>query len=400
MSSWIASHCRFLAVMAITTVVVLSLAIIFTYVVTGTREDKYGVRMLSYKTREDRLSGPSEKPPAGDGVIFAPTEREWLLQCQLPGGAITQTPDSDTVIPYFGNLAARSLVDIDPSRAKDYISWYLDHLNFPDRWGLYGTIYDYKVRGNTLEPTRNYDSADSYASTFLSLVAYYHKKTGDSSFIRENLDLINQVADVIVNLQDKDGLVFVKPASRTKYLMDNAENYRGITDWASTLEELGFHDKAASYRKVAEAIRDGIQRVLYDPATGKYAWSYSPLGKRLPKRGKWYPDGVSQVYLLSCGVLDPGDPRAIRIWQEFNAEFPGWELGVKNDRFPWGTIAVAAYMMNDSEKARRYLEWAMRAFVTQGRPYPWYVLESSSFITLESLLDQRGEPETPSLAGR
>ena len=116
---------------------------------------------------------------------------------------------------------------------------YLSQLNRPDRWGLSGTIYDYEVERHgfaagseateiVMIATRNYDSADSYAATFLTLVSEYYYKTQDSELVTANLDDINLVAQVIVSLQDKDGLVFVKPGSRTKYLMDNAENYRGL----------------------------------------------------------------------------------------------------------------------------------------------------------------------------
>jgi len=329
-------------------------------------------------------------------------EKEWLIQCQLPNGAIRQTPDNDSVIPYFANLAAKTLVDLDPARSRRYIQWYLANLNQPDRWGLEGTIYDYRVKGKELVPTHDYDSADSYAATFLSLVAYYHAKTGDDGFIEDNMALIDKVAGVICKLQDRDGLVYVKPKVAKKYLMDNAENFRGMNDWADTLDKLGYQEKAQKYREVAARIADGIQGVLYDPRKDAYAWSYSSWIKLFPVGGRWYPDGVSQLYLISNGVLKPEDPRAVKIWLDFNSQFPGWEQGVKNDEFPWGNIALTAQMMDDSQRAGRFLQWAVQHFVGRGRPYPWYVLESSSLIQLHGLLgdDASLEASPPSLAGR
>ncbi len=109
-----------------------------------------------------------------------------------------------------------------------------------------------------MKPTKNYDSADSYASTFIFLVTDYYCKTQDKHFVRANLEDINLVAQVIVELQDKDGLVFVKPGSRTKYLMDNAENYRGLMDWSQVLEEEGYVDEAIRLRHVSDRIKAGI----------------------------------------------------------------------------------------------------------------------------------------------
>lgn len=360
---------------------------------------------------KDQLSSPGSNPNPGNNKQNSPnsklsvqendvklpySEQEWLLKCQLANGAIVQTPSSSTVIPYFANLAAMSLVDIQPPRAKLYILWYLSNLNHPDRWGLSGTIYDYKLRDGSLVPTYSYDSADSYASTFLSLVARYYRETNDANFIKENVDRIDMVAEVIVSLQDKDGLVFVKPGSKTKYLMDNAENFRGITDWAQTLESIGFVSKASEYKKVADRILNGIENVLYDNSKGKYAWFYNSLWKwkRFPKQGKWYPDAVSQIYLILSGVLSTDDPRAIQIWNDFNTQFPSWELGAKTDKFPWGSIALAACQMNDIERACQFVEWVKKEFIDRDRPYPWYVLESSMLIKLYTFLQSYPTADT------
>ncbi len=320
-------------------------------------------------------------------------ERVWLAGCQLPNGALAQAPGSNTVIPYFANLAAKTLVNSNPEAAQEYISWYLSNLNKPDRWGLSGTIYDYRVEylapgedSNSAEifmqPTRNYDSADSYASTFLSLVADYYFTTQDKDLIRANLEDINLVAKVIVELQDEDGLIFVKPGSWTKYLMDNAENYRGLMDWSQVLDEEGYAEEADRFKYVAAGIKDGINHVLYDPEKGAFAWSLSPIWKRFPKEGKWYPDGVSQLYLLTCGLISPGDPKAVTIWHDFNHNFPEWKTGAKKDKFPWGSVALASLIMGDSNKALEFAGWANETFLLNDRPYPWYVLKSANLITL------------------
>ena len=110
-----------------------------------------------------------------------------------------------------------------------------------------------------------------------SLVAAYYFKTGDRELIRANFHDISLVANVVVELQDEDGLVFVKPGSRTKYLMDNAENYRGLLDWSQVLLEEGYLDEANRLKRVATRIKEGIFDVLYDPERGGFAWSLSPI---------------------------------------------------------------------------------------------------------------------------
>ncbi|HHY34557.1 MAG TPA: hypothetical protein GX510_02790 [Firmicutes bacterium] len=330
-------------------------------------------------------AGTTRSLNSGTDQLLADVRRDearWLSACQHPDGAIAMAPGSDRVVPYFANLAAITLVRLDPSKARQYITWYLDHLNDPDRWGLAGTIYDFHVKDGKLVPTGNYDSADSYASTFLSLVSAYYRETKDARFVRNELNRIRKVSGVVLSLQDKDGLVRVKPGSQTKYLMDNCENYAGLMDWAKTLEALGETAEASLYREKASLIKQGIQSVLYDPSTGKYAWSLSRFGKRYPKQGKWYPDGVSQLSLISCGIIEPGSPEARTIWADFNSQFPGWEEGVKKDSFPWGVVAITAYTMSDLPRAERYIKWVLDQYASAGREYPWYVLESACLIQL------------------
>lgn len=316
-------------------------------------------------------------------------ETLWLLSCQTPEGAIAQTPSGKEVVPYFANLAAKTMVDIEPDNVRRYISWYIGHMNMPDRYGLPGTVYDYKLEREGLVPTYRYDSADSYAATFLSLVSYYMEKTLDRRFVLANLDSIDLAASVLTSLQQDDGLVVVMPKSSTKYLMDNCEAYRGLMDWVGVLESLGLPERASSYRIAAERVRGGIEGILYDAEKGSYAWSLSWYGKRFPKRGKWYPDAVSQIDPITTGVLSPDDPRAVRIWDDFNAQFPSWNCGVKGDVFPWAKIAVAAETMGDRDRAAAFMDWAAAEFAENGRPYPWYVLESASIIDLHRTLGLR-----------
>ncbi|MEW6522286.1 MAG: hypothetical protein AB1445_01735 [Bacillota bacterium] len=315
-------------------------------------------------------------------------EVEWLLSSQLPGGAIAQTPDHQLVIPYFSNLAAAALLPYAPGRVKDYLLWYLDHLNDPDRWGLSGTIYDYQMRAGVLEPTMNYDSADSYAATFLSLVRQYVVATGDAGFARDNLASLHMIASVITGLQDRDGLVWAKPTHRVKYLMDNAENYRGLRDWAWLLEHLGLPEAAEEAGTRADLVRQGLESRLWDTGNEEYYWSDGLLGRRRVRTGRWYPDYVSQLYPLLNGLMDPDDQRALSAYNRIAGDFPRWHQGELPDLFPWALVAYAAALIGQQEAAREYLLTVAAGFARNGRPYPWYILESAYTIRTIELLGE------------
>ncbi len=308
----------------------------------------------------------------------------WLKDCQLPNGAVAQTPGHSLVIPYFANLAAKVMVDYDPSWSLAYMDWYLCNLNVPDKWGIEGTVYDYEMKSGQLVSTRNYDSADSYASTFLSLVSYYCENTGNFEFVQSNKASLDKVAGVILGLMDQDGLVRAKPNSGTKYLMDNAEAYRGLLDWAETLTKAGFLDDAETQRILAGTVREAVLGIMFDPKTGDYAWSLSWYGKRFPRKGKWYPDAVSQIFLLSSGLIDLDGPEAAGIWERFNSKFPKWSLGETGDDFPWAEIAVASAVMGDTDLAGAFVGWASEKYPR--RQYPWHVLESSNLIRALEML--------------
>jgi len=145
---------------------------------------------------------------------------------------------SPYVVPYFVNLVAMDLLPQDPGRVKRYMEWYLGHLNYPDIYGLTGTIYDYYITESSETPAYTYDSADSYAATFLFLTFLYTEKTGDYQFVRDNLQKLKEVAYVIAYLQDRDGLVKAVPHLNLKYLVDNIEDICGLRAFSLLLWKL------------------------------------------------------------------------------------------------------------------------------------------------------------------
>lgn len=324
-------------------------------------------------------------PRPGDEVGYFTTRHpvrtpyEVLLACQLPSGAFTLKPGDSRIIPYFANLAAMALVDRRPQAVRLYVEWYLDRLNLPDRWGLHGTIYDYRVDpSGKEEPTHGYDSADSYAATFLTLVRAYLDRTGDLDFVLDKLPALETVAGVIPALQDADGLVWATPARLEKYLMDNCENYRGLVDYAAILAAVGRDEEAGRALAAAGRVRRGIEERLWNEKRGNYDWCIYTLwlgGLRLGEVSRksdwkrWYPDTTAQIFPVITGVIDPGSPRAASLYQNLDQWHPGWVGQAKADPHPWSVLGYAAAVMGDTQQALAFTRATAATYMAEDGPY-------------------------------
>ena len=85
----------------------------------------------------------------------------WVSQFSQADGALLYTPQA--INPYYANIAAIGMTK-DLNRMPQvvgWINWYVNHLNWPDKWGLYGTTYDYTVNNGVATATNNADSTDS-----------------------------------------------------------------------------------------------------------------------------------------------------------------------------------------------------------------------------------------------
>jgi hypothetical protein len=330
------------------------------------------------------------------------TAQAALLESRLPSGALKVAPDSERIVPYFANLAAMALVGSRPAVVKEYLLWYLAHLNRPDRFGLQGTIYDYTVDSSGCErPTARYDSADSYASTFLSLVRAYVDETQDCDFARDNLPNLELVASVVYRLQDTDGLVWATAARREKFLMDNAENYRGLSDYADLLAALGLSEAASRAGDVARRISEGVESRLWDARRGNYAWgiyTYWLGGFRLGEARqetnwrRWYPDTVAQVFPVICGLLDPSDLRAVSLYENLNAWHPQWVNQHKSDPHPWSLLGYGAAVMGDIARASAFVRATSEVYLANPGRYSNLSWELAWHLLTLRRISQAGIP--------
>ncbi len=155
---------------------------------------------------------------------------------QHPNGAIATYTVLDkenyTIMPYFATLACQGMLEDIGSydSVKKYILWHLNHINeTEDVNGTKGTIYDYKYIGNAEQTEKSYDSVDSYAAVFLSLLRMYEEKTGDKQLLIDNKEKIMLIGQAVNSVFSESlGLSEAKATYPIYYLMDNSEVYKRI----------------------------------------------------------------------------------------------------------------------------------------------------------------------------
>jgi hypothetical protein len=323
----------------------------------------------------------------------ASAECRWLTTAQSPEGFISLAGERPDIIPYFTNLSALALCDDATYRdaVKAYLEWTMAHLNPTDKWGLAGTIYDYQaVDGKNPVSMENYDSADSYAATALSLAAAYYRTTKDAGFIEKHYRELAQVAAVILTLQDSDGLVWSKPNLQVKYLMDNCECCRGLADWSGLLADLGCKDLALLYGRKAEQIKRAVENQFWDEGEACYAWAIDQEGKRhLPQAGHSYPGAFAQVYPVLFGAVSPDSGKAILAYQRLYQELPEWPALQVQDPFPWALLGLAAVQMDDLAGASMFMNNCRNAYIENGHPFPWSTFEGGFYTRTAKMLQEK-----------
>lgn len=296
---------------------------------------------------------------------------------------------SSKITPYYSNIAAIGLTH-DPASygtVQRWMQWYVNHLNWPDKWGLYGTMYNYDYNNGAEVSHVNADSTDSYAATFLSLAwAFY--QTGDPSaqgYIKTLGYQLDVIGGVIVQTQQSDGLTWAKPDYQIKYLMDNCEAYRGLRDLAAVFQNaFGDSTKAAYYNAVADKMLQGIQGMWMGNSWAVYKDGIG--GFIAPNMGTWYPDASSQVFPVLEGVIAPSDSRSQQVYNNLNAAWPGWPtLSFSGqDPFPWVLVANTAVMMGDTNRVNTYMQTIENKYVNQNFPWTWYSAEAGWFLRLNA----------------
>ncbi len=224
------------------------------------------------------------------------------------------------IIPYFVNLYSIQLLKNQKNikEIKQYIIWYLNHLNYPDKFGNTGSIYDYKIKKNNIEKSLNtFDSIDSYSSTFIELLYKYLIVTGDSDLISNNRKKIEDIAFLMPNLQGKDGLTIESQRTGIKYLMDNCEVYSGLKHMILLSNKMDW-ELNNYYQKVINKLKSGILTELYDKKNKIFFWAKVGSTKSKSVWSKFYPDAFAQLFPILYNIIPENDNVRKMLWKTFN----------------------------------------------------------------------------------
>ncbi|HZT41296.1 MAG TPA: hypothetical protein VFA07_03865 [Chthonomonadaceae bacterium] len=217
-----------------------------------------------------------------------------IAQDVLPAGATR-------VMPYFANFAALGLVaayrDSGDSSyleaARRWAGWYAAHQN-PD-----GTVYDYTGAPGAWKPTGDYDSTDSYAATYLSLLLAIHRASPDLKWLDNKRASIEKAVDAIKLTLQPNGLTLAKPTYPVMYTMDNTETAQGLHAAASLAILLHLAPLQEETERLARRMETAVAHDLWDPSTESYLIGLQPDGYHARGFKAWYPDVMANLMAIA-----------------------------------------------------------------------------------------------------
>ena len=227
-----------------------------------------------------------------------------------------ELPYLNFVEPYRTSILALNELENDRhiDQVKNFLIWYFEKLNYPDRYGLNATVYDYVLNDDWETPTYAYDSIDGYSGLFLHLLCRYTEKTGDTSLAEKYWDDVVAIAKTIAILQEGDGLTIALVTTDQKYLADNCESYGGITAYLKLRNILG-KSRSISYEKIKENIKNGILVYLYDKKNDIFSYVIEDGEVADTAWDRYYPDAYGQLFLIYYDVVD--EKMQDHIWTNF-----------------------------------------------------------------------------------
>lgn len=253
-----------------------------------------------------------------------------ILLSQDHGDAIHVSPASSRIVPYFANYAALGLVSayrlelIDGSgleRVRRWLEWYARHMD-PET----GVITDYTGRHPVYASTRDYDSSDAYAGTFLTAVWAWYAASRDAAGLRALWPAVELAVHAVALTQEEDGLTWAKPDYRVKYLVDNVEVWLGLHAAALIAAELGEDVQAARWKELADRTRRGIENLYRGEGVPYLASSIGNSGALNLRLERLYPDGLANfAYLAVLGQAGVAEHTGLFdvVWNRFyGSELP------------------------------------------------------------------------------
>ncbi|MFZ6753439.1 hypothetical protein ACO0KY_08700 [Undibacterium sp. Dicai25W] len=266
---------------------------------------------------------------------------------------------------YFSNLGLLPIVQyLSPADLQTYVLSYLNL--YLHNLTANSTIMDV----NFVPGTNNFvlvpsDSDDSYAATFLSLAVKYVRVSQDMAWWKVNEVALKNIAyrNLAVMEKPSDGLTatFQPPRNQSNslgYLMDNAESYRGLRDFAGLLRDLGEPVDANYYDLVATGIVGGISNYLYDTAHAGFKTSDGDAQATTA----FYAGTTCQVFPQAFGLSELSSYYD-KAWTYLNLYTPNWQSG-QYDPFPWAVLGYVAALRNQTAMAVTQQHMIESKFIT------------------------------------
>lgn len=228
----------------------------------------------------------------------------------------------DGIEPYIVSILALNEIAYDRNlgEVKQFLQWYLNKLNNPDKNGLRGTIYTYAIQDGREVSSNKYDSVDGYAGMFLHVLHQYAVRTGDTHFLIENWQKIEDIAALIPRLQDKDGLTIAMPGHEVKYFMDNCECYSGIMAYIAMRKLVG-KGHSEEYAQAAVALKKALFAQLFDSRNQIFSWAVQDGHVSTSTWQTFYPDALAQLFPLYHDLLIGKPELRKRLWRSFNEQY-------------------------------------------------------------------------------
>lgn len=332
----------------------------------------YPLALIAFLSGTVASAAPEIRPNLSD----TRAEADWILAAQLPDGAIAHYVDKIRIVPYYSDFAARGLVAAAgmtgdaryTEAAWRYLEWYQSHED------ANGYVTDYVVSKGVETSTGDMDSTDAYAGAFLIAVLKVWRYSGDTPRLLRLHKGVQGACKAIESTQAQDGLTWAKPSYHVKYLMDQAETYKGLLSAAQLGVVMDDADLASQAAGMAARMHRGVD-ALWNPEVGAYDWAKSENGVKRKTNWAVLGDACQQAWSVAFGLTEGARARALM--QRFRTSQPGWDKpGAAGDY--WPVVGWAFSDVGDVSTAR----------------------EGYTSISYGAAASKRAWPFTPSIAGQ
>lgn len=310
-----------------------------------------------------------------------PTTRNWVnalaqqaLASQQPDGSIVvgpvQSGDRDRVVAYFSNYAVLGLLRayqvthqqryLDASTA--WLQWYQSHMN-PD-----GTVDDYTGTYPNYMDSHDYDSADSYASTYMLDVWKYatlqHGAPQQQRYLSGAYPYVQKAYQALDSVYQADGLTIAKQSYPVRFVEDNSETWLGLVANTKLAALAGDAPQAKLSAYLAMRTLYAVRNRFWRPQYNDYANAVFTDGSVDPSGPlqTWYPDALSNVLPLAivggmAGRQPPQGDRALfdQLVTQFDVNDQADRPTAIDDTLQYTWWAMAALQVGEPQTAARFV---------------------------------------------